>query len=68
MMVTGVLTATLVPFFLLRMVLVGAAAGWGTLAALVLLEIDPALEDRRLLAAFPVALYFVVLAWFFFII
>lgn len=63
--VAGIVTATLLRIFVLRVVLVGAAASWGALAALVALETDPALEDRRLLAAFPIVLYFVLLAWFF---
>lgn len=50
-------------FWLVRVLLLGGGAGWAAVAALKLLDLEPALEDRRLLAAFPLCLYFSLLFW-----
>lgn len=49
--------------WLVRVLLLGGGAGWAAVAALKLLDLEPALEDRRLLAAFPLCLYFSLLFW-----
>lgn len=42
---------------------VGIALVWALAAAVRLLEADPALEDRRVLASYPLILYYGLLTW-----
>lgn len=52
---------------LIRWAGVGGALVWALAAAVRLLEADPALEDRRVLASYPFLLYYGLLAWIMFI-
>ncbi len=49
--------------FPLKAAVVGAATAWSLRAALAILALEPALEDRRLLAALPIYLLYGLLAW-----
>ena len=50
-------------FWVVRALLTTAGTAWSILSALRLMEMDPALEDRRLLAVYPFCLFFCVVAW-----
>lgn len=51
------------PLRVARVLLVLLGLGWAAAAALKILDLELALEDRRLLAAYPVVLFLTVLAW-----
>ena len=61
---SGLLLMIMPRLVVFKIVLVGAGVVWSALAGMQLLEMDPALEDRRLLAATPLVLYFFIVAWF----
>ena len=60
----AILIWTLSPgFFLIKVILAILGGIWSLSCALRLLDLDPALEDRRLLASFPFVLYFFLISW-----
>lgn len=46
----------------LKLLMTGAALVWSTIAAIRTLS-DPALEDRRMLAVYPIFLFYFGIAW-----
>jgi hypothetical protein len=59
-----ILLSVMPSFWALRVLLVGCGGGWSVAAGMRLMALDPALEDRRLLASMPLCLYFFLIGWF----
>lgn len=60
--VLSLITAILPLFWILRLILTAAALGWSTVASVRILN-DPALEERRLLAVYPIFLLYLAISW-----
>jgi hypothetical protein len=58
-----VVLLSVAPFWGLNILLATIGAGWAASAGMRLMALDPALDDRRLLAAAPLCLYYILLAW-----
>jgi hypothetical protein len=61
--VTVLLLSVLPNIWVIRLVLTAFGTGWAIFSALRLLEMDPALEERRILASYPFCLFYCLIAW-----
>lgn len=55
-------------FIILKLLVLTIGTAWSITASLRVLELEPALEDRRILASYPFALYFCLISWIIFVV
>ena len=61
--VAVLLISVLPNIWMIRLVMTTFGTGWAIFSSLRLLEMDPALEERRILASYPFCLFYCLIAW-----